>query len=317
MAFPNISDILATTIESRSRRIADNVTKNNAVLAKLSQSGKVRTFSGGHKILEELSFAENGNAQWFSGYDVLNVAPQDVITAAEYPIKQAACAVTISGLEQLQNAGREGLIDLMESRLAVAEASMANLVSVGLYSDGSGTGGKQITGLNAAVPVTPATGTYGNIDRATWTFWRPKVDTGVTADNILTKLNTMWASLVRGTDQPDLIIMDATHWGYYIAKLQPQLQFTDPARATMGFPSVRYMYADIVLDGGIGGACPTATTFMLNSKYLRYRPHAQRNMVPLSPNRRYAINQDAEVQLIGLACNLTASGCQFHGRLTA
>ena len=35
MAFPNISDILATTIESRTRKIADNVTKNNAILMKL------------------------------------------------------------------------------------------------------------------------------------------------------------------------------------------------------------------------------------------------------------------------------------------
>ena len=31
MAFPNISDILDTTIESRTRQIADNVTKNNAI----------------------------------------------------------------------------------------------------------------------------------------------------------------------------------------------------------------------------------------------------------------------------------------------
>ena len=35
MAFPNISDILATTIESRSRKIADNVTNNNALLKRL------------------------------------------------------------------------------------------------------------------------------------------------------------------------------------------------------------------------------------------------------------------------------------------
>jgi len=36
MSFPNVSDIIATTIENRSKRIADNVTKNNAILAKLS-----------------------------------------------------------------------------------------------------------------------------------------------------------------------------------------------------------------------------------------------------------------------------------------
>jgi len=69
MAFANenISDIVATTIQSRSKKIADNVTKNNAILAKLNSSGKVRTISGGNVILEELSFAENPNGGFYSG----------------------------------------------------------------------------------------------------------------------------------------------------------------------------------------------------------------------------------------------------------
>jgi hypothetical protein len=69
MAFsnPNYSDILATTIENRSKKIADNVTNNNAVLAQLKKKGRIKTFSGGHKILQELSFAENVNGGWYSG----------------------------------------------------------------------------------------------------------------------------------------------------------------------------------------------------------------------------------------------------------
>ena len=47
MAFPNVSDIIATTIESRSKKIADNVTTNNALLKRLQQRGKMKTFSGG------------------------------------------------------------------------------------------------------------------------------------------------------------------------------------------------------------------------------------------------------------------------------
>jgi len=42
MAFPNVSDIVATTIQSRSRQIADNVTKNNALLSRLNQRGSCR-----------------------------------------------------------------------------------------------------------------------------------------------------------------------------------------------------------------------------------------------------------------------------------
>jgi len=57
MSFPNVSDIIATTIEKRSRKIADNVTKNNALLSRLESRGKSRPFAGGRLIYEELSFA--------------------------------------------------------------------------------------------------------------------------------------------------------------------------------------------------------------------------------------------------------------------
>ena len=315
MAFPNVSDIVATTIEKRSRKIADNVTKNNALLTRLQQRGKSRPFSGGRLIYEELSFAENGNAGFYSGYDLLPVAAQDVISAAQFDIKQAACPVVISGLEMLQNAGPEQMIDLISARIDVAESTMQNLICGGLYSDGLGYGGKQIVGLNAAIPTTPNTGVYGGIDRATWTFWRSKLVDVANTTTIQANMNTLWSSLVRGTDAPDLILMDNLTWAAYTASLQAQQRFTDASVGNLGFPSLKYMGTDVVLDGGIGGFCPAGTSFFLNTKYIHYRPHSQRNFVSLSPNKRYSINQDAEVQILAWAGAMTMSGSQFQGRL--
>jgi hypothetical protein len=318
MAFPNVTDIVATTIEARSRKLADNVTKNNALLMRLNERGNIRTVSGGSLIFEELSYAENGNVGWYSGYDLLPVAAQDVISAAQFDFKQAACPVVISGLDQLRNAGKEQFIDLLEGRIKVAESSMMNLLASGVYSDGTAAGGKQIGGLDAAVPVNPATGVYGGIDRATWAFWRSKSTTmGATATalTIQPAMNTMWSSLVRGADRADLIVMDNFMWGIYMASLQAQQRFTSASVGNLGFPSIKFMDADVVLDGGIGGFATTKTAYFLNSKYLFFRPHADRNMVPLAPNRRYAINQDAEVQILAWAGNITASGTQFQGRL--
>lgn len=319
MAFPNVSDIVATTIEKRSKKIQDNVTKNNAFLAYVKDKGNVREFSGGSLIYEELSFAENSNAGWYSGYDLLPVAAQDVLSAAQFDIKQAACPVVISGLDQLKNAGPEKMIDLMESRLGVAESTMANLIAAGMYSDGTAAGGKQLVGLDLAVPVTPTTGSYGGIDRATWTFWRSKSTTiaSLTSLTVQPAMNAMWAQLVRGQDRPNLILMDSQWWQFYIASLQSLQRFTSPGKANLGFPTVQFMDCDCVLDGGIGGFGPVRTCFFLNTKYLFYRPHSARNMVPLSPNRRYAINQDAEVQILAFAGNMTCGGAQFQGRLIA
>jgi hypothetical protein len=319
MAFANVSDIIATTIESRTKSIADNVTKNNALLSRLEQRGKIKTVSGGSKIFQELSFAENGNAGWYSGYDLLPVAAQDVISAAEFEFKQAACPVTISGLDMLKNSGKEQFIDLMEGRVGVAESTMANLISGGIYSDGTGAGGKQLTGLNAAVPVVPAGTTYGGIVTNTFPFWTNAVQdqtaAQMTAALVQSYFNALWAKLVRGMDRPDLIMVDSALWAIYLASLQTAQRFTDPSSAALGFPSIKYMDADVVLDGGIGGFCPASTGFFLNTKYIHYRPHASRNFVPLSPGKRYAINQDAEVQILAWAGNLTCSGRQFQGRI--
>jgi len=329
MPFANssISDILATTIESRTKKIADNVTNNNALLDRLKKSGRIKTFSGGTKILQELSFSENSNAGWYSGYDLLPVGVSDVLSAAEYDIKQAAVPVIISGLEQLQNSGREKMIDLMESRLEVAEATMANLICGGLYSDGTAAGGKQIDGLAAALPVDPTAASYGGIDGSTFTFWQNQVSDQTAADGLdPTKIqgywNLLWASLVRGMERPDLIMADTTVWNAYIASLQAQQRFTNTQSADAGFATLKFMDADVVLDGGIyngnnGSGAQAGTAYFLNSKYIHYRPHADRNMVPLSPNRRYATNQDAEVQIMAWAGNLTVSGRQFQGRYDA
>lgn len=318
MAFPNVSDIVATTIENRSKKIADNVTKNNALLRRLDTRGNQRTISGGSVILEELSFAENGNVGWYSGYDLLPVAAQDVLSAAQFDLKQAACPIIVSGLDELKNSGKEQMIDLMEGRIKVAESTMANLLAAGVYSDGTAAGGKQVTGLNAAVPVNPNTGTYGGIDRQTWTVWRSKTTTaGATLDKTTVQdaFNQMWGSLVRGSDRPDLIVVDNFMWGIYLASLQAQQRFTGTDTAKLGFPTVQYMDADVVLDGGIGGFMTAKTAFFLNTKYLFWRPHADRNMVTLNPDRRYSIQQDASVQILAWAGNLTCSGAQYQGRL--
>jgi hypothetical protein len=320
MAVPNVSDIVATTIQSRTRKIADNVTKNNALYKKLDMRGNRKTFSGGNVIYQELSFAQNANGSWYSGYDLLPVAASDVISAAEFTIKQLACPVTMSGLETIQNAGKEQMIDLMEARINVAESTMANLMAEGIYSDGTTYGGKSLTGLAACAPaLAPASQStaYGGIVGTTWPFWTSKytLTAAQTAANIQGFMNTMWASLVRGTDRPDLIVMDNGPWGVYMASLQAQQRFTGTEIGNLGFPALKFMDCDVILDGGIGGYCPTNTTFFLNTKYLFLRPHSARDMVPLSPNKRYAINQDAEVSILAWAGNLTCSGRQFQGRM--
>jgi hypothetical protein len=322
MAFANadISDIIATTVQSRSGVIADNVTHNNALLTRLKRRGNHKPFSGGNVILQEISFSSNTNAMYYSGYQTLTVNPSDNISAASFDVKQAACAVTVSGLEQIQNSGPEQIIDLIDARMDVAESSLNNLISTGVYSDGTSSGGLQVTGLQSIVADSPATGVVGGINRANYNFWRNQTydfstsaGASASASNIQVGFNTLWASCSRGRDTPDLVILDNTWWGFYLASLQTNQRFAgDSELANLGFTTIKFLNADVVLDGGIGGDAPSKHAYFLNTKYIFFRPYRERNFVALG-DERMSTNQDAVVRLIGWAGNMTASGPQFCG----
>jgi hypothetical protein len=74
------------------------------------------------------------------------------------------------------------------------------------------------------------------------------------------------------------------------------------------------MGADVVFDGGYGGSAPSNHMYFLNTDYIFWRPHRDRNMVPLNPDR-FAVNQDAMVKLIAFAGNMTTSNCFLQGVL--
>lgn len=318
MSFANstITDIVATTMRERSKEVFDNITKNNVILYRLSQKGRIRYTTGGSEIDEVLSFATNPNASWYQGNDKLSVGQADVISAATFSLKQLACPVVFTGLEKLQNAGEEAQLDLADARMDVAEGTMNNLLSQGLYGDGTTFGGKALVGLGAGVIDTPSSGVYGSIDPSVWTFWQNQVlnvGSNPTASNIQANMNTLFFSQVRGKDRPDLIVFDTNLFGVYMASLQTIQRFSDPKLAELGFTTVKFMNSDVVLDGGVGGYEASWVGHFLNTNYCFFRPHKDRNLVPISPDRRVSVDQDAEVQILAWAGAFTMSNRSLQG----
>lgn len=340
MASPGLDEITTTTLRNRSKKLADNMLRNNAVWTRLNSRGNVKPVDGGRTIVQELEYANNTTYKRYSGYEILNIQPSDVFTAAEFNFKQTAVAVSISGLEMLQNSGRERVIDLLESRIKNAEKTMQNGMSYDCYGDGSLP--NQIGGLRALVSSTPATGTVGGISRVTWPFWR-NIEYAATTDggaamssaNAYAYMLALYTSLVRQADRPDLILASDGAWRAYNESLHAiqRITSTDNDMAKSGFLSVKFMDCDVVLDGGfqgstsdgnnfgsgdagaVGGVPSGVNMYFLNTNYIYLRPHKDRNMVPLDPDR-FSVNQDAMVKLIGWAGNMTISNSFLQGVLS-
>jgi len=321
-----MTELVTTTLRNRSGELADNVTKNNALLKKLKGKNRVKPVSGGRTIVQEMAFAENGTFKRYSGYEPVNIAPSETFTAAEFNYAQAACAVSISGLEMLMNSGGEAVLDLLEERITNAAATLTNNIALDCYSDGTADGGRQIGGLQLLIATNPTTGVVGGIDRSTsvGSFFRNKKFSGVTdggaavsAANIQGYMNQLFLSCVRGSDQPDLIVADNNFYNFYWQSLQAIQRFgPDTDTASIGFNSLKYKGADVVYDGGIGGGAPANRMYMLNTNYIFFRPHKARNFVPIGDDRT-SVNQDAMVKLLGFAGNMTLNNASLQGVLLA
>jgi hypothetical protein len=321
MPSPGLDEIVTTTLRYRSGKLRDNMSKNIALLSRLQERENVSPVSGGRSIVEELEYAENSTFMYYSGDETLNVMNSDVFTAAEYDWKQCAVAVKINGLELLKNSGREKVIDLLEARIKNAEKTMLNNLSTGVYSDGTGTGGKQIGGLQLLVSDA-GTGTVGGINSTTYPFWQNQVydfsANGVTASalTIQDAMNSLYLATSRNRDAVDLIVADNTYFGFYWKSLQAIQRVTDDKLASAGFQTLKFMGADVVFDGGFSGTAPAAHMYFLNTNYIKFRPHRDRNMVPMNPDR-FSVNQDAMVKLIGWAGNMTCSNRSLQGVIVA
>ncbi len=318
MANANYNDIFTTTLENRTGKLADNVTKNNALFARLNKRGKIRPISGGSKILEELEYGE-GDMVWYSGYDTIDYTPKQLFTAAEYALKLCAVPVAISGEDMLKNSGKERVMDLFEKRIENAEKTMINKMSAAVYGDGTGSFGKEIGGLKLLVADTPTTGTVGGINRATAgnEFWRNKSTTATaafTSETIRPAMDSMYLELSRGTDKPDLIVAGNKLYSLFEQSLTPLQRFNDPKLAEAGFTTLKYKGADVIYDGGQGGNCPEDHMYFLNTNYIYLRPHKDRNMKVIN-GERLAINQDAIYKIIGWAGNMTMSNASLQGVL--
>ena len=299
MAVVNLGELVSTTLFDQSVATADNVSDNNALTRRLRRSGNKKPVSGGYEIRQPLSIHENDTFQWYQGYERLNVSPQPSVDVAVYEPKQASVGVTISGREMKMNRNDAELIDLLDERMREAERTMANKMSIGVYSDGTANGGNQIVGLATQVSKTPTTGKVGGIDRAAQTFWRNQalVGTPITVTNIEDKMTEMYTLTCRGSDKVDLIVSGNGYWRSFVKNLQGRQRYTrDEARnAREGFESVAFMSADVVLDGGRNGRCPDKQMYFLNTNYFFIRPYEGADMTPAPGGPRRPYDQDAEV----------------------
>jgi hypothetical protein len=261
-----------------------------------------------------------------SGYETVNIGINDIIDAAVYDWKQASVAVSFSGLELLRNSGREGLIKITSAKINNARRTFVNQMGAGVHAAGTGSGGKELGGLGLLVPTTN-TNTAGGIDANAYAWWRNVVTdfttvnggTATSATNIQVPMRALYSQLMRNNDRPDLILASNLYYNHYWGSLTGIQRISGTDQGKGGFDSLKFVNADVVNEGGVGGnmadggTIGNATMFMLNTEYVGLLTHEDRN-IEIVGGERQAVNQDAQVQLMLWAGNMWASNRQLQGK---
>lgn len=319
--------VLSMAIEERSSGYQDLVSNNNALLAVMRRKGLWEPYSG-PRIRQTLQIDKQA-AQWYNGYDFLDNPPIELFNDAYFTPKMVVVPVSLSMEEILNNRGENQVLPVLKTYLKAAEDALEDAMDTAIHSDGSANGGKQLTGLAAAVPVVTNAGTYGGISRANYSIWRTNtydlhsynttIGTQVNSTTVRPFLNSIMTARSRGRNYADLLLMSPEHYAAYDAATLSIQRQTLGELGKLGFSSLEYIgggrRAEIVQDGGIGSNMPANTTYGLDTGSFRLRYNPDRNFDKLFPgDGQRPLNQDAVAQFIGWMGELTMTNPLYNWR---
>ena len=257
--------ILSTTLQNYQPTLVDNIFKDLVLLNHLNEKGRVRVEEGGTQIIEPLMYAVNDTVATYSGYDTIDLTPQDGISAAEYDWKQMAASIAISGIEEAKNRGTEAIIKLLNAKIMQAEMSLKSTLNAQLF--GSAAGGNDFNGLGNIVGT--QNNTVGGINSTTNTWWNPTQATTMAATLSLTNMADVYNRASKGSDVPDLIVTNTSLFEKYESLLTNQVRYQDVAKANAGFQNLMFKQTPIVFDLELAVDATDAPMYFLNTKYLK------------------------------------------------
>lgn len=276
----------------------------------LKNKGCMETLEGGESIVVPLEYARNGTAAWIGEFDLLDITPQDIITAAQFNYKMLAGTSIVTDFEAARNMGRYQIINLAKKKVSNLVQSMQEQFNNALYSDG--TVANKIAGLEAIVSNT---GTLGGISRSAQTWWQANV-TAVGGALTAAAMATMYRTCSRNIWYPDIIVTTGTQYEKYEAiavgtgSSTGYIRFDGNAKADLGFDALSYKGTPIFWDTPV----PSGVMYFLTSRFLEVGCHKD-HMFEMTGAQRHPF-QLLTIHPCTWFGNIYPSCCNVHGKLT-
>jgi len=265
-------------------KLVDNILNNSFLLGRLLNKAKKE--NGGTKIVVPVKYAKNTAQGSYSGLDTLATNQVQTRTAFEFGWKQYYQSIVLDGISKAKNSSTAKVLDHVKTSMEEAETDIKDMMSDDLYGDGTGNGGKDMTGLIAVADAGANVASYGGISRSTDT-WAQGNYTASVGSLALSDLATMYDSCKSGKEVPTLMVTDETVWSAYEGLLTPTIRHNAQMEgyakmgkeggakrgAGQGFNTIFYRGTPVVADE----YCTSGYLYFLNENFLdfKYLPHAK------------------------------------------
>ena len=235
----------------------------------LKKKGGIKLDGTGGRYLEiPLSYAKNETITSLGKGDTISISDTKFLTTAQYEWKFVAGSIVRYYVDDAKNKSKQQHLSLVNAKVDNLRRSLTDKFEQFLFSDGTGNGSKDPEGLLNLVDPTPATGTVGNINAATYTWWRnqQKTATGVASVYLVSDMRAIFDECSKGqkSDMPNIIVTDNTSFNLYEDEVMEQKQIVNKALGDAMFQTVNFRGIPLIWSG----QCTAGYMYFLNTDYL-------------------------------------------------
>lgn len=316
-------DTLGTsTLQVLQPVMADTIFKLNPTSAMMRRKGGIKFQDGGLFIQSNLLYQKNTTIASYKGADTLNVNPTEELTAARFGWRQAAGSITLVGLEELQNAGKYALINVLKTKIENLKNSFAEWYNEMLFLPSASKDlSRDILGFQQIIvnAAGSSQGSLGGISKNTYSWWQNKRATVTGAGvahsaQVLTKALISFVTLCsEGINKPDILITDReTYDNYGFEQIAiGRYPIVDTKTFNIGFDNQMVRGVPMLWDAH----APSGLVYGVNFDAMHAVIHTRRNFKPMPFHTPH--NQDVKTSQTLFAGNTVCRNSRFLGVLDA
>lgn len=302
----NVDETLTLAMSNMIPGIKDNIFNENTALGWLYSTAKDRK-RGGASISHAIHYARSTATDSYSRYGAMDVTPQDNLTRDQWPWKQYYATVSIDGFtERIAGKGEWALEDALQEKRDEAENSLKDVLEGDIFQASPAT-----DDLRSLPNIVLASGTEGQINGTTSSFWQSAVVTGgswasgVGRTQLTNVCNTVSKRLPTGP--AEVLISDQTSVEAYEGSLVSQYRYTTN-KADLGL--TKLLFKEIPWMWSVQGT--SGVIYVLHSDAIKFYVNSDTDFVFTGFMK--PANQDAKVGQILFAAALTTCVRRKLGR---